>query len=53
MRNDYNNALGDGLKASINVDVPDRVYVNLFFTIFLAAMTAGVSVAIVQKFINK
>ena len=52
--NDYKNvSTGDLLSAKVNVDVPDRVYINLFFTIFFAATAAGAAVAIVKRIITK
>lgn len=44
---------GEGVNAKVTVDVPDKVYINLFFTIFFAAAAAGASVAIVKRLINK
>lgn len=44
---------GDGLKAKVTVDVPDRVYLNLFATIFIAATASGISIILLRKLVTK
>lgn len=47
------NFLGDGLQAKVTVDVPDRLYLNLFATVFLAVTASALTTLLLRKIIIK
>lgn len=53
MEKEYNNLFENALNAKVTVDVPDRVYINLFATIFLAATVSGIGLMLLKKLMTK